>query len=151
MFHFPLQPLLNHRRHVEEELQKEMAVVQQQLDGERQRADALCRSLVNHRQQLDSMQRNGDHAGNLLMMVRHLGHLASEVSRQEEMLRRAAQRVEEKRSDLIEAVKQRKVIEKLKEKAKQAYQDEASKKEMRLINEIAIGRYNRAQREASDS
>ena len=128
-----------------------MAALQQQLNAERQRADALCHSLVNHRQRLDSMQRNGDNAGNLLMVVRHLEHLASEVSRQEETLRRAAQRFEEKRADLIAAVKQRKVIEKLKEKATQAYQDEVSKKEMRLINELAIGRYNRSHREASDS
>ena len=151
MFQFPLQPLLNHRRHVEEKLQKEMAALQRQLDAERQRADALCHSLVNHRQRLDSMQRSGDNAGNLLMVVRHLAHLAVEVSRQEETLRCAAQHFEEKRSDLIEAVKQRKVMEKLEEKARQAYQDEVGKKEMRLINEIAIGRYNRAHREAPDS
>ncbi len=151
MFHFPLQPLLNHRRHVEEELQKEMAAIQQRLNTERQRAEDLCRSLVIHRQQLDSMQRTGDTAGNLLMVVRHMEHLASAVSRQEETLRRAAQRLEEKRSDLIEAVKQRKVLETLKEKAQQAYQDDVNEKEMRLINEIAIGRYNRAHREASDN
>ncbi|MFH1982237.1 MAG: flagellar export protein FliJ [Pseudomonadota bacterium] len=146
MFHFPLQSLLNHRKYLEEALQIEMADLQQRLEAERQRADVLCRALVDNRQRLDGMQRNGARACDLQMAVRYLARLAEQITLQEKTLQRAVHRIERKRADLIEAVKQRKVIEKLKEKSEQAYQEENRRKEMNLINEIAIGRFNRSKK-----
>ena len=147
MFHFPLQPLLNHRRHVEETLQKEMATLQQALEAERRRADDLCRDLIDRRRRLADMQRDGEQAQNLLILVNYLRHLEIAVTRQEKVIENAAQRVADKRADLVDAVKQRKVIEKLKEHAKKDYDDGIRHKEMTLINEIAVSRFNRARRE----
>jgi flagellar FliJ protein len=144
VFHFPLQPLLNHRRHLEETLQKEMAALQQALEAERRRADDLCRDLIDRRRRLADMQRDGDTAQNLLIVVNYLRHLEVAITRQEKVIQDAAQRVSGKRGELVEAVKRRKVIEKLKEHARKDYDAGLRHKEMRLINEIAIGRFNRA-------
>lgn len=143
MFQFPLEPLLTRRKYLEEVLQKETADRRQQLEVARRRADALCRSLVATRGHLSSMQYDGAKAGDLQMSIRHLAHLEERISRQEEAVRQATNRVEQTRRDLLEAVKQRKVIEKLRERAEQAYHAENRRKEMTLINEIAVSRYNR--------
>lgn len=143
MFRFSLQPLLNHRRHQEEALQKEMAAMHQQLAAERQKADALCRRMLERRRVFGEMQRDGAAAIDLQMMVRYLDRLSGQVAEQEAAVRRAIARIEQKRGELIEAVKRRKVIEKLREKAFHAHQEEVRSKEMALINEIAISRFNR--------
>ena len=143
MFRFPLQSVLEHRKHQEEALQKEMAALQQRLDTERQRANVLCACMVENQRRFSGMQRNGAKACDLQLMIRYLDRLKGNIAQQEETVRRAMQRIEHKRADLIEAVKRRKVIEKLKEKAEHAYREETHRKETNLINEIAISGFNR--------
>ena len=52
--------------------------------------------------------------------------------------------VEEKRLALLEAMKQRKVLEALKEKGKENYFKEELKKEQKMIDEIVSYKYNKA-------
>jgi flagellar FliJ protein len=50
-----------------------------------------------------------------------------------------------KKEELIEAVKKRKMLEKLKEKGLSAYQEKLLRKEQAELNEAALNVYNRSQ------
>jgi flagellar FliJ protein len=69
--------------------------------------------------------------------------LSRDIEKQEERVLDVEKRFDEKREDLIEAIKKRKVIEKLKEKSFKLYQQEITKKEQDFMNEVAINQFNR--------
>ena len=59
-------------------------------------------------------------------------------------INKAKEIVEEKRLALLEAMKERKVLETLKEKEKENYFKEELKNEQKIIDEIVSYKYNKA-------
>lgn len=75
---------------------------------------------------------------------KYISFIDKKIEEQQENIDKAKKFVEEKRLQLLEAIKQRKVLEALKEKEKENYFKEELKKEQKVIDEIVSYKYNKA-------
>jgi len=57
MYKFPLGPVLNHRKFLEESLQKELAELNEMLEGERKKFSDFRRARKNFSKELQNRQR----------------------------------------------------------------------------------------------
>lgn len=142
MYRFSLDPVLNHRCLLEDRLQKELAeleagrqAAQNQLDrlerARRRSQEAVCGAAAVVR---------GDW---LRVGEQYRRRLDREMETARERLAAAAAAVDAKRQELIEIVKGRKILEKLKERGQQAYRAAEARKEQNFLNEMAVTRFGR--------
>jgi flagellar protein FliJ len=138
-FVFRLEGVLRQRKHVEREKQRELALKQRQLV-----------ELQGHLQQLQQTVEtaNNDVRRNRLTGRLDMGFLAAHrrfltgMQRQAmEMFQKialAARAVDEARAELAQAAKQRKVIEKLRERQFARWKAELSRRELAELDEIGM-------------
>jgi flagellar FliJ protein len=136
-FIFPLDGVLRQRKHVEEQRQRELAVVQAELvslEAELRTMDRTVKeSLTDLRTnrlvgQLD-MAFLAAHRRYALAMHRKAMALAQKMVA-------AKTRADSARSALLEAAKQRKIIEKLRENRKVRWADDIARRETAALDEI---------------
>ena len=137
MFQFKLEPLLNHRRYQEEVLQKELAELKKRLLAQQRLLRDLKDRKRQNLQQLHARQKQGRPASELKLYVDFVDHLTAEMAVQAEKVTEAQHRFDTARQALIEAMKKRKVLEKLKEKGRKAHEQAESVKERKLIDDVA--------------
>ena len=68
---------------------------------------------------------------------------SKDIEKQTDNVIKAENRFCEKRDELVEAMKQRKILDRLKEKEWEDYRRESNRKEQLFMSEIAISAYNR--------
>lgn len=142
-FTFQLEPLLRHRRQIEEEQQRKLAQFlrekaaiendlrrQQQAIGEDKRT--LSGSLVGH-VDVDRIRRHAAHVNRATLGAQQaairLGVLHQQIA--------AA------RDELSEAVRQRKAIEVLRERQYEQWQQDENRREAAMADELAVQQYAR--------
>ena len=76
------------------------------------------------------------------MYNRYIDDLSEKIVVQAEVVIQAEKAAEEKRLELIEAMKERKMLDRLKEKAFEEYVTEEKKAEQKVIDELVSYRYN---------
>ena len=141
MYRFKLEPLLNHRRYQEEVLQKELVALKMRLLAEQDQLQALKKRKRRYLQQLLSKQKKGRPASEIKLYVDFVDHLTAELEAQHQKVADAQQSFDQQREALVAAMKKRKVLEKLKEKGRQAYEHTQRKKERELLDEVAGHQY----------
>jgi flagellar FliJ protein len=143
MFRFRLETILTQRRHVEESFQKELAEARQELAA----VQADLRESKGRRQQClrDMRRKQRDHfrADDMLLYYPYLERLKQEIERHMKAAAAAERKVTQKRQALLEAVKRRKIIDKLKEKQLQAYLKTEAGREQRFADEAAAQKHAR--------
>ena len=135
MYQFNLEPLLNHRRYLEEVLQKELADLKIRLDAEK---DKKRKTVL----QLQEKQTDGRPASEIKLYVDYLEQLLKEVEAQRKKVMEAERLFSLKRQDLVAAMKKRKILDRLKAKGLQAYEQEQLKKERNFMDEVAGHQFN---------
>lgn len=143
MFRFKLDPLLRHRKHLEEECQKELAALQQTLAQETARLDALHGRRAGAESRLRTLQAGKTDVPAILDTMAYLRRLEGEIGAQEKTVETARLACENQRCELVAAMKGRKIIEKLKEKGHTAHRAEEVRNHQNFMNEIAINRFTR--------
>ncbi len=143
MYKFPLEPLLNHRRLVEEGLQRELAELETKRQAVCSQLEAVAVAMQHCGMPADRNGAAGMDVGLLQLRTRYLHRLQQERDALRRRLVAAEKAVAAKRNELIEMVKSRKTIEKLKEKGLHEYQTDASRKEQASLSEMAVLRYRR--------
>lgn len=143
MYHFNLEPLLQHRKFIEEAKQKDLALIQRELDYESGILAKLGEKQIQLSQEIKFRQTSGMRPCEYSMYRTYASRLAKEIENQQKTVDRIEEKVNLARNELLVAVKDRKTIEKLKEKKKQEFIQTKSKKEQNLINEAAVIRFNR--------
>lgn len=143
MSNFTLEPVLRHRKLTEENLQKELAVLNKLLLAEQLK-------LKDHRKnrsallgQLEQKQSHGVAISEISLYVRFIEQLSGNMTKQEETVRIVQEQVDNKRQELIEVTKKKKILERLKEKTLRAYEQILRKKEEDFLNEVGINQFNR--------
>ena len=141
---FRLQPVLHYRANREEMLTMELAKLQaeelaarnflEELRGESERTLADTASLLG--------------AGKVDLAAVEQGFVYAEavqaaIGTQVGIVAGASVRVEAKRAEVIEAMQQRKVLEKLKQRHDRAYDEWATRVEQANIDDMVTVRYNR--------
>ena len=96
---------------------------------------------------LQQKQRESITVSENLLYLDFLVRLASDLDKQRDRVRDVEKKFDRKRDDLIAAMKERKTLEKLKEKQLKAYQHKLMKNEQDFMNEAGINMFNRASRQ----
>ncbi len=151
-FTFPLDGVLRQRKQVEEQRQREMAGVQAELAALEGELRAMDRSV-----QESTADVRGSHLLGELDLAYLTAHRRYTAAMQRKAVALAQQmiavkmRLENTRKALVEAAKQRKIIEKLRENRKTRWADDLSRRETAAMDEIGaqIGYRNVMEREKS--
>jgi flagellar FliJ protein len=142
MYRFNLESLLNYRRYQEEILQKKLAEFKNQLVEHEQQLRQLKQAWRKNSLELRQRQESGGTVSGVIMYFRYLDRLTADIDKQKRRVVKTKKRIEQKRRELIEIVKKRKTLEKLKEKRFNTFEQQQLKKERDLLDEVAATRFN---------
>ena len=145
MYKFSLEPVLKYRKLLEEDIQKDFAVLKRQLLDEIERLSGLEQIKTRYREELQKKQMKTISASDILLYSDYLQQVTKAIENQSEKILEAEKNVDDKREELIDAMKNRKTIARLSEKGLKAHVQDLSKKEQDLMNEAAINVFNRRQ------
>lgn len=147
-FRFSLEPVLSYKRSQEEMLQFELAQLQQQAQQARAVRDALNRELEKRRADLRSLMGNGRlNVDEVMQYERFLHRLTQRLHDQEALVAQLEAQVAAKRDELLQVRQEETMLETLKERQFQRFQQELERVAMQLIDESAIARFNRRRTE----
>lgn len=142
-FRFTLQPLLEQRKRVEDQRQQALALRQLALDGARSefdRLDAEFRvSALSLRAQHGALE-----AEELRLHYAHLQYLDRAIVAQIRTVAERQVELDRARDDLLAASKDRKVVDKLKERRRQTHSDEEVRLDQRELDDGNARQYGRS-------
>lgn len=142
MYKFNLEPLLNHRRYQEEILQKELADNKKNLVKQQHRLQDIKQNRRHYSKVLHQRQKKDGTVSDLIMYFRYIERLSTELDHQMRQVELAKKRVNQKRRELVEVMKKRKTLEKLKEKELKDFQQKMQKIERNLMDEVAAKQHS---------
>ena len=143
MSKFKLESLLQHRKHIEETYQRELAKTLNALKEEKEILAQLKSSRDQIKRNLEQRLAKDINAAELLHFNKYLDRLSLDISLQNKRVADTEDELEQKRLKLTEAVKSRKIMDKLKDKQLAAEFEKNHKSEQNFMNEIAINRHLR--------
>jgi len=138
-----MEALLSHRRHQEEICQKELAQTERLLADENHKLHRQKNEKRGNIQKLQIKQKKIINVSDIILTVRYIQQLSEKIEEQKKCVRKAGSKVNQKRYELITIVKNRKTLEKLKEKEWLAYQQKVKQTERKLMDEVASTRHAR--------
>jgi len=138
---FPLQPVLTYKESLVDVLERELA----QLFTMRKRIEMVLVALHQERQGLHHrvvQERQGLLQLNRLWRYQvYLDWLGERIEEQERRLAQLDDQIEEKRRELIAALQEKRILEKLKEKAKEQFLAEMEHREADFNDEMTLARF----------
>ena len=143
MYKYTLEPVLSHRKTLEENLQKEMAVCKRLLANEKKRLWIFEKSRTNLLKEMQQKQQENITISEIILYLSFIEQLSKDLEKQKERVSEFENEMEQKREDLVEAMKNRKTLEKLRDKGLDAYRQDMMRKEQGFMDEMAINGFNR--------
>jgi len=141
-FKFRLQPLLNIKIQLEDSAKNELGKAVQKLEEEKEKG----RSLLRHREKyINGLREKSSSVARieeLRSYTMYISSLAKKVEDQNKNIKEASDIVDRYREELIKIVKERKILEKLREKKLNEYLIEMSKDEQKRMDEIVSYKYS---------
>jgi flagellar FliJ protein len=142
-FKYRLEPLLKIRQYREKERQKEHAAAAQEVVKQKQELE----SLENHRAETFDLQRQRlvgtMSVADALICSRYLVRLKRQRMAGTGLLHGLEREAEKKRRKLVEAARERKMYELLKEKQQLRHRQEIEKFDQKLLDEVAVVAFRR--------
>jgi len=140
---FALEPVLNYRKFLEEILQKELAILKKILTEEKKKL--WCYNKVKKKllERLQQKRTENIAVPELLLYVGFIDRVSRDLEKQRKRLLEAEKKFDQKLKDLTEAMKKKKMLDKLKENWWLNYRQGLIKCELDYLNEVAINRFNR--------
>ena len=145
---FKMESVLRHRKHREEAAQMAFATALRQLTRARRALEDLIRSRQAHQQELKLKMQANARADELVRYHRYLDRLDREIESQAGIVEALEAEKEEKRAALLAALKDRKVLEKLKAHYLETEARDQRAQEQKRMNEAAVNRYQNRRRQA---
>ncbi len=143
MYQFKLQPVLDHRKFLEDDLKKRLAEIKTKLLSALERLDAMKRKEMITNQTLAEEQANGLSSAQVVAYHQYLKVLSERIVEQAREAEKIEAQVSTVQKEMIEAVKKRKILEKLKEQGLERYRKSMLAQETKFIDEIAINQFVR--------
>lgn len=145
MFRFRLESVLNYRRTIEENLLKELSELRRQLSLEEDRLKMMIFEKDRHINDLGSLQKGGVtlQIEDIKLYFSYLNGLELKIKNQGDIIKKFQERVDKKLAEVVDAMKNRKILEVIKERGYREYTREINLKEQRLLDEIAVNRFTR--------
>ncbi|MGW8186588.1 MAG: flagellar export protein FliJ [Desulfobacterales bacterium] len=142
-FSLRLETVLQHRRRIEEDCQRRLAAALTDLTIEKRGLAGIENSRDEGREEFHQKLKNNMTASEMLLYQKYFDQLAFDIADQKRKVAAAAQLFEKRRTELVAALKKRKVLDKLKEKQMTAAVKKELKQEQDFMNEMAVARYAR--------
>lgn len=142
-FVFNLEPLYAYRQRTEELSQKEFAEVNLRLAAEERRLTEMNELYKASSSEVDSLKEKGAPVADIEMHQRYLQGLKRHMKAQEEAVENIRKLLEKKRAELIEASRNRKVMEIMKERSLSAHNLKESKLEQKEADDLTSARLRR--------
>ncbi len=143
MFKFKLQSVLEYRINVEEKVQGEFSDANRRLEEQKSVLTALIAERESLMNDLRNMQKGAMKADDITTMIAYVENIREKEKNQKEVIQQAGQQVEAKRLELVEAVKNRKVMENLRDKHAAEYLKNLSEMEQKSSDEMAVLKFGR--------
>ena len=143
MYKFSLEPVLKYRKLLEEDFQKDFAVLKRQLFDEKEKLSNFEQTRDRFSRELQQKQVKSISVSDILLYTDYLQQVSKEIEEQSEKILEAEKSVDLKREEVVGAMKNRKTIDRLREKGLKAHVQELSKKEQGLMNEAAINIFSK--------
>lgn len=142
-FHFNLEPVLTVRKNREEQAQLKLAREQMILRGHEMRLSDLHDRRLELAGLLEEKKKKTLAAGDFLFLMESMRVFELQIHILGNTIAAQQRVVERMRAELAEAVKQRKIVDHLREKALLSYLDENRRKEQKESDEQALLRHGR--------
>ena len=143
-FKFNLQPVLEQRERVEDQKQQVVASRQRALDVAESELARLNSEFRSHSEAIRTMHRGLD-TEQLRMHYAHLQYLDRVILAQIRVVAERRVMLDRARADLLNASRDRKVVEKLKQRRREAHITEELRVEQNELDDANARRYARAQ------
>ncbi len=140
-YRFKLQVLLEYRRRVEEGLQIELSRILANLENAKQVLFSCQREKAYYEEELARKESKEITLHESIMYRDYLRGIRNKIKLQRERITAIRGELDKKQAELLTATKQRKVMEKLKEKQGKKFLEEVQRKEGMFIDEVAIRRH----------
>ena len=141
MYKFSLQPLLNHRKHIEENLDKEFGRIKIAVNNEKRKLENIVKEKIKYREELHEKQGDCKRVNVIILCFNYLDKLSKDIDEQKRCIKDVEKKYNIKRSELIKAMKKRKTLDRLKEKEMKAFNYSEMKVEQDIMNEVASNRF----------
>lgn len=142
-FNFKLESLLNHRQFVEDVRQKAFAQTQKRVFEARQIVESIKGEQLSLARELKENMQTPQPASENALYASYLASLASRLDEQRQRVQEAEKERDEQKTSLLEAVKNRKMMERLKEIHMGQFEQFYLKKEQESSDEIGIQQHSR--------
>ena len=142
---FKFEAVLNQRQHREETARKIFADAARELRHAQNILSQMESTRARYRRTMRLKQDNSESAMELILYSRYLTRIDAEIREQQLFITTLVNDKEDKRSALMTTLKDRKAIEKLKERYLAVVDKKARESEQKLLNDVAISRYQRQQ------
>ncbi|HEY9059826.1 MAG TPA: flagellar export protein FliJ [Pseudobacteroides sp.] len=140
-FKFRLQPLLNIKIQLEDSAKNELGKAVQRLEEEKEKARFLVENREKYISEFQEKTSSYVRIDELKGYTLYISKLAQNIELQNKNIKEASDNVDRYREDLIKIVKERKILEKLKEKKYKEYLSELGKDEQKRMDEIVSYKY----------
>lgn len=138
MFVFKLQQVLEHRKNIEEIALREFSDAIEKLKAERMTMNALTEKeelLINQWKELAGQAAK---VSDFSLYVEYIKCVQQYLHNQTTIVNAAEKETQQKRESLLDIVKERKILETLKEKRRLAYETRIAEQERKTLDEVAI-------------
>ena len=135
-FVFKLEPVLNIRKQKEEEIQLLLAKAQEKLNAALSELKAIHGKRLEIATCLENFKRNPTGIDDLIIYQNYLDVLDQQVLKQEIKISDIYNEIEEIRCRLVEACRDKKIMEKMKEKQKNKHASDALRMEIGFLDEV---------------
>ncbi len=135
-FVFKLQSVLNIKKQIEDSLKIQLGKAVQALEAEKELLKELESEKKRCMGEVGSKVSGGVKVDKLKNYNAYISFIKQKISRQYEMVKSAQEIVDKYREELTGMMKERKMLEKLREKQYEEYMQEIKKKEQKDIDEI---------------
>ena len=144
MYRFNLEAVLNYRKRIEEGLQMELSGTLRELESAKQVFFAYQREKGYYEEELAKREAREVNIDESILYRDYLKGMNRKIKAQREIVAKAKIGVDKKQEELLIATKQRKVLEKVREKHMKEFMDDLERKERIFADEMGIRRYQRS-------
>lgn len=134
-FNFKLEKVLNYKKTIEDYKKNEYGTIQQRLNNEEDKLDTFNKYKNNLKNE-KNLSATKTKVGNLMMYNNYINHVATKIKVQEEVIIETKEELEEVKEELIVALKEKRIFEKLKENEYEEYLYQLKKQEEKQIDTI---------------
>ena len=140
-FNFKLQPVLNLKKQVEENMKNELGKAVQELERQKKILEEIEQERDEYITDINKQSTSGISVGKLKEYGLYISLLNKKADNQKNNIKKAQKSVDMYRERLVVAMQERKMMEKFREKKYEEYFKEQLKQEQKVNDEIASFNY----------